>query len=168
MIDLSDARSRATWCVVGQPTEKSCGRWQMSWLSRFENNNRSPDWEAPFIPGGVRVLRKRDNHQPIEHHPRNSCILHISASTQFTSTTVGNYNMSFGRPMPSHLRSGSINNASSSSNQSPALLARINEKKTELANLKELQSLSAGLADQMALLEQKLSTLSDGTEGRFL
>jgi DASH complex subunit DAD2 len=73
--------------------------------------------------------------------------------------------MSFGRPIPSHLRSGSINNASTSSNQSPALLARINEKKTELANLKELQALSAGLADQMALLEQKLSTLSDGTEG---
>jgi DASH complex subunit DAD2 len=75
--------------------------------------------------------------------------------------------MSFGRPIPSHLRSGSINNASTSSNPSPALLARINEKKTELANLKELQALSAGLADQMALLEQKLSTLSDGTEGIF-
>lgn len=53
----------------------------------------------------------------------------------------------------------------SSSGASPILLARINEKKQELANLKELQALSAGLADQMEMLERKLSTLSDGTEG---
>ncbi|EKG21517.1 GINS complex [Macrophomina phaseolina MS6] len=52
----------------------------------------------------------------------------------------------------------------SSSGASPVLLARINEKKQELANLKELQALSAGLADQMEVLEKKLSTLSDGTE----
>ena len=53
--------------------------------------------------------------------------------------------------------------------QSPMLLARINEKKAELASLKELQALSAGLADQMQMLEDKLSTLSNGTEGlRFL
>jgi DASH complex subunit DAD2 len=75
--------------------------------------------------------------------------------------------MSYGsRGIPSHLRSGSLsNNAGSSSTQSPALLQRINEKKAELANLKELQALSAGLADQMATLESKLATLSDGTEG---
>ncbi|KAF4540264.1 DNA replication complex GINS [Lasiodiplodia theobromae] len=52
----------------------------------------------------------------------------------------------------------------SSGGASPVLLARINEKKQELANLKELQALSAGLADQMEVLEKKLSTLSDGTE----
>jgi DASH complex subunit DAD2 len=33
--------------------------------------------------------------------------------------------------------------------------------------LKELQALSAGLADQMEQLEQKLATLSDGTEGIY-
>jgi DASH complex subunit DAD2 len=49
--------------------------------------------------------------------------------------------------------------------QSPVLVARIAEKKAELANLKELQALSAGLADQMQTLADKLTTLSDGTEG---
>lgn len=63
------------------------------------------------------------------------------------------------RPPPSHIRS-----ASSSTNASPALLQRINEKKAELASLKELQTLSKALADQMEQLEEKLGTLSDGTE----
>ncbi|KAF2100805.1 hypothetical protein NA57DRAFT_74402 [Rhizodiscina lignyota] len=70
--------------------------------------------------------------------------------------------------LPSHIRSASTANAQSSANStagaSPVLLARINEKKAELASLKELQALSAGLADQMQTLEEKLSTLSDGTE----
>jgi DASH complex subunit DAD2 len=52
-----------------------------------------------------------------------------------------------------------------SQQHSPALLARITEKKAELANLKDLQALSGGLADQMQMLADKLSTLSDGTEG---
>ena len=49
--------------------------------------------------------------------------------------------------------------------QSPMLVARINEKKAELENLKQLRDLSGGLATQMQALEEKLSTLSDGTEG---
>ena len=49
--------------------------------------------------------------------------------------------------------------------QSPILLARINEKKAELESLKQLRDLSAGLAGQMQMLEEKLSTLSDGAEG---
>lgn len=52
-----------------------------------------------------------------------------------------------------------------SSAQSPMLVARINEKRAELENLKQLRDLSAGLALQMQTLEEKLSTLSDGTEG---
>jgi DASH complex subunit DAD2 len=60
-----------------------------------------------------------------------------------------------------------LSNAASSTGQSTALQARINEKKQELASLKELQALSAGLADQMEQLEQKVGTLSDGTEGLF-
>lgn len=71
-----------------------------------------------------------------------------------------------GRPLPSHLRHPSASAGQSTSGQSPVLLARINEKKAELANLKELQMLSAGLADQMQTLEEKLATLSDGTEGK--
>lgn len=51
------------------------------------------------------------------------------------------------------------------SGQSGALQARIEEKKAELENLKELRDLSAAVANQMEALELKLSTLSDGTEG---
>lgn len=51
-----------------------------------------------------------------------------------------------------------------SNTQSSALQARITEKKLELESLKQLRDLSAGLAGQMQQLEEKLSTLSDGTE----
>ncbi|KAF2421496.1 hypothetical protein EJ08DRAFT_597500 [Tothia fuscella] len=70
------------------------------------------------------------------------------------------------RALPSHLRSASLSNntGTTSTSQSPLLLQRIHEKKAELANLRELQELSKGLADQMAMLETKLATLSDGTE----
>jgi hypothetical protein len=72
-------------------------------------------------------------------------------------------NMSnYARPLPSHLRNQSLGG---SQQHSPVLLARIAEKKAELANLKDLEALSGGLADQMQMLADKLSTLSDGTEG---
>ena len=45
------------------------------------------------------------------------------------------------------------------------LLARINEKREELENLKQLRDLSAELASQMQTLEEKISMLSNGTEG---
>ena len=70
----------------------------------------------------------------------------------------------YARPLPSHLRNQSLGG---SQQQSPVLLARIAEKKAELANLKDLQALSGGLADQMQLLADKLQTLSNGTEGTF-
>lgn len=69
------------------------------------------------------------------------------------------------RPLGSHLRQQSMGGSlGSSSGQSPILQARINEKRAELENLKQLRDLSAGLAGQMQMLEEKLSTLSDGTE----
>ncbi|GAB7342224.1 hypothetical protein MBLNU457_g0470t1 [Dothideomycetes sp. NU457] len=61
---------------------------------------------------------------------------------------------------PSHLRNQSL----SASSQSTALQQRINEKRVELENLKQLRDLSAGLAGQMEQLEEKLATLSGGTE----
>jgi DASH complex subunit DAD2 len=61
--------------------------------------------------------------------------------------------------------SGSL--ASNPAGQSPILLARINEKKAELENLKQLRDLSGALAGQMQVLEEKLATLSDGTEGKY-
>jgi DASH complex subunit DAD2 len=71
--------------------------------------------------------------------------------------------------LPSHFRSGSLSqNPGGSSGASSALAARVAEKKAELSSLKELQALSAAVADQMQMLEDKLSTLADGTEGRYL
>ena len=72
------------------------------------------------------------------------------------------------RPIASHLRGASTSGAQATGGPSPALVARINEKKAELENLKELRDLSAGLAGQMQMLEDKLATLSDGTEGTCL
>ncbi|KAG7285290.1 hypothetical protein NEMBOFW57_009912 [Staphylotrichum longicolle] len=66
------------------------------------------------------------------------------------------------RPLPSHMRQPSL--SANAGGQSPALVARVNEKKAELENLKELRDLSAAAATQMEALEQKLATLSDGTE----
>ncbi|KAH6678929.1 DASH complex subunit Dad2-domain-containing protein [Plectosphaerella plurivora] len=54
--------------------------------------------------------------------------------------------------------------SSSSGGPSPALIARIEEKKAELQSLKQLRDMSAEVASQMEALEQQLSTLSNGTE----
>jgi len=64
---------------------------------------------------------------------------------------------------PSQLRHQSL--SASATTQSSALQQRINEKRVELEHLKQLRDLSAGLAGQMEQLEEKLGTLSDGTEG---
>ncbi|KAK4111182.1 hypothetical protein N656DRAFT_712693 [Canariomyces notabilis] len=65
------------------------------------------------------------------------------------------------RSLSSHIRQPSL---SANAGQSPALVARVNEKKAELESLKELRDLSAAVASQMEALEQKLATLSEGTE----
>ena len=65
------------------------------------------------------------------------------------------------------VRHSSVGSLQQSSGQSPLLVARISEKRAELENLKQLKDLSAGLAAQMQSLEEKLSMLSDGTEGPF-
>lgn len=70
------------------------------------------------------------------------------------------------RPLSTQLRSGGGGTASAA--QPPALVARIEEKKAELEQLREMRELSSAVAAQMEALEQKLSTLSDGTEGLSL
>ena len=70
--------------------------------------------------------------------------------------------------LSSHLRAGSLSQNAASTGASSALAARVAEKKAELTSLKELQALSASVADQMQMLEDKLSTLADGTEGVLL
>lgn len=66
------------------------------------------------------------------------------------------------KPVAAHTRSISLNQPSVA--QQEALQARVAEKRAELASLKELQALSATVADQMQMLEGKLATLADGTE----
>ncbi|PHH81658.1 hypothetical protein CDD82_247 [Ophiocordyceps australis] len=66
------------------------------------------------------------------------------------------------RSLSTHMRSAS--SSASSHAQSTALVARIEEKKAELENLKQLRDLSANVAAQMGALESKLATLSNGTE----
>jgi len=66
-----------------------------------------------------------------------------------------------GAPGGSSLRQPS----GSQSQQSSALSARIAAKKAELENLRQLRDLSGTLAMQMQALENKVSTLKDGTEG---
>ena len=56
--------------------------------------------------------------------------------------------------------------STSGGSQSTVLQNRIAEKRAELDNLKQLRDLSAAVATQMEALEQKLATLSDGTEGK--
>jgi DASH complex subunit DAD2 len=74
--------------------------------------------------------------------------------------------MSFpGRSIQPQIRQPSMAGSASFAGQPPALVARVNEKKAELENLRELRDLSAAVASQMEALEQKLATLSDGTEG---
>ncbi|KAI1438656.1 DASH complex subunit Dad2-domain-containing protein [Xylaria sp. CBS 124048] len=70
------------------------------------------------------------------------------------------------RTLQAHVRQSSVNSNGNAqpTGQSAALLARVNEKKAELENLRELRDLSAAVADRMEDLQQKLATLSDGTE----
>lgn len=67
--------------------------------------------------------------------------------------------------MPPHIRpSSGLGLSAASSAQSTALIARVAEKKAELASLRQLQGLSGTLVAQMQQLEEKLSTLNDGTQ----
>ncbi|UNI24798.1 DASH complex subunit dad2 [Purpureocillium takamizusanense] len=66
------------------------------------------------------------------------------------------------RSLSTHMRGPSA--SASTASQSPALVARIEEKRAELEHLKELRDLSAAVATQMEALERKVSTLSNGTE----
>ena len=90
-------------------------------------------------------------------------------STSDFLPTVSYLSMSLpSRPLGSHLRHTSFGGNQSSSGHSALLAARITEKKAELEQLKQLKDLSAALATQMETLQEKLSTLSDGTEGNAL
>lgn len=101
---------------------------------------------------GCRVAGSFDFHMR-EKHDDSCSIAHIST-----------FIMSYGPRPTSGLMRPSSGLGQVSNSQSSALQARINEKKLELEGLKQLRDLSAGLAGQMQQLEEKLQTLSDGTE----
>ncbi len=65
------------------------------------------------------------------------------------------------RNLSAHMRAPSM-----SASAGLSLQARVRDKRAELESLKELRDLSAAVASQMEALEQKLATLSDGTEGK--
>ncbi|KAM3479689.1 hypothetical protein MY5147_001602 [Beauveria neobassiana] len=69
------------------------------------------------------------------------------------------------RSLSTHMRAQS--GIGAPSGQQSALSARIEEKRAELEHLKELKDLSGAVASQMEALEQKLSTLTDGTEAKL-
>ncbi|KAJ5359880.1 hypothetical protein N7517_009071 [Penicillium concentricum] len=72
--------------------------------------------------------------------------------------------MAYSSRPTSMLPGGSSMRPSSQSQQSSALSARIAAKKAELENLRQLRDLSGTLAIQMQALDNKISTLKDGTE----
>lgn len=85
------------------------------------------------------------HHPTMSHHPRPTGI--------FPPSGAG-----------SSLRQPSIHSGGSQQ-QSSALSMRVEAKRAELENLKQLRDLSGTLASQMQALEEKLGTLRDGTEG---
>lgn len=66
-------------------------------------------------------------------------------------------------PPGTSLRQPSNHNAPQQ--QSPVLAARVVSKRAELENLMQLRDLSNALAMKMQALEDRISTLKDGTEG---
>lgn len=98
------------------------------------------------------LLNRRDsyNYRPYTNE-ENSRLLRLTTMSFAPRTTTI-------RP------SSGLGLGGSQNSQSSALQARIHEKKSELESLRQLRDLSAGLAGQMQQLEEKLGTLSDGTE----
>ena len=120
-----------------------------------------------MVDGG-RCCQDEDKSKQTESASERAPVVgQISTLTRNISKNLHNdtNTMSY-RPLPSHIRpsSGLATSNLNTSTQSSALQARINEKKAELESLKQLRDLSAGLAGQMQQLEEKLSTLSDGTQ----
>ena len=65
---------------------------------------------------------------------------------------------------PSSLYASQSQSQSTTNSTTTALQSRITQKRLELDNLRQLRDLSSQLDTQMSTLEEKLSTLRDGTE----
>jgi hypothetical protein len=89
---------------------------------------------------------------------------YLQSTDENDLTTSRLTNMSFAPRTTTIRPSSGLGLGGSQNSQSSALQARIHEKKSELESLRQLRDLSAGLAGQMQQLEEKLGTLSDGTE----
>jgi hypothetical protein len=96
----------------------------------------------------------------LRHSRRNSHVTVLSTNNPTSRLAT----MSFAPRSTTIRPSSGLNLGGSQNSQSSALQARIHEKKGELESLRQLRDLSAGLAGQMQQLEEKLATLSDGTE----
>lgn len=120
-------------------------------------------WRFP----SVYVLRWPNNAgNGVWHPPTFSQGIYTSIRNEYSSYTVAN--MSYAtRPTSGFIRPssglGALQNTGANSHSSQ-LQSRIQEKRLELESLRQLRDLSAGLAGQMQQLNEKLSTLSTGTE----
>lgn len=135
-------------------------------LGEGKQTNDSPN----ALPGRVRALSNSTTSPTISLNalgctlakPPRSLLPSLFTVYHALLSSTMDKRQTLSGPLASHIRNKSM--GAPAQGASPVLLARIEEKKRELANLKDLKALSAGLADQMEQLEQKLATLSDGTE----
>lgn len=104
--------------------------------------------ELPAANGASPSIKMDSSTRLQSHHSVDILIATMSYRTTGQASSLRNQSLS-----------------GSASTQSSALQQRISEKKLELESLKQLRDLSAGLAGQMEQLEEKLATLSNGTEG---
>lgn len=143
------------------------GCWHSQLFTHFRNGTSSYCWFHRTLRGsrprilGLNSTPGRDRMPPLDSvcaSPKLHARLRHCKRIAMSLPT---------RTLP-HLRQAStagINLNASSSGQSAALQARVNEKKAELDHLRQLRDLSAAMAMQMEALQQKLATLADGTEG---
>lgn len=160
----------------------SDGRRRRCWISKSQSRQL---WENRFVytlgpPRNSRQSLSKRAKVEGPHHRRDLHVLHRTSSSSITN--VGQRSQRHKMSYNSHPKSrqtilpsqmvrdgatASIRPGSGlgqSNNHQSALQARVNEKRLELESLKQLRDLSAGLAGQMQQLEEKLITLSDGTE----
>jgi hypothetical protein len=141
--------------VFSVVNKRSCSGDNTRILASRHSSTAARTSRAPlsgWIQGRLDLKQSRGNSHVIVHvYTTNNTTTHLpTMSFAPRSTTI--------RP------TSGLNLGGSQNSQSSALQARIHEKKGELESLRQLRDLSAGLAGQMQQLEEKLATLSDGTE----
>lgn len=141
-------------------------RWSETVGIQREQNVNSPPLLI-FVRFGLSVVSDESSHK--RKAPGHQRHFTYGGETRPHFTVASFLPMAYSsRPtsmLPGAPGGSSMRPPSSQSQQSSALSARIAAKKAELENLRQLRDLSGTLALQMQALENKVSTLKDGTEG---